>query len=377
MFKKSLVAILIFAVIFFVFFLKFYPTGVKISKLVSGVVFHKDDIIKQTNGHTNILILGIGGGTHDGPDLTDTMIFASIDRTNKKIELVSLPRDLWIPDVHEKVNAIYANAETNKKGSGLAIAEAAVSKIMGQPIHYGFRIDFGGFVKAVDELGGLDISVDNTFDDYAYPITGNEDQSCGHTDAEIQAYTASPSANQTDLIFFPCRFKHIHYDAGLQHMDGETALEFVRSRHALGVEGTDFARSKRQAKVIAAFKQKLFSTDTFLHPDKLLSLFGILKDSIDTDIRNEEIIAFLDQIQTYKSYPIQSAVIDTGGSDHVGLLVNPPMSDYGGAWVIVPRGGVTNYSEIQAYLACELQYPTCIVPNILGDPIATVSAGLK
>ena len=91
-------------------------------------------------------------------------------------------------------------------------------------------MDFSGFVKAIDEVGGLDINVDNTFDDYQYPIDGMEDATCGHTTAELQAM-ASDSADQA-VIDFPCRYMHIHFDKGLQHMNGETALEYVSSRHA-------------------------------------------------------------------------------------------------------------------------------------------------
>ena len=68
-------------------------------------------------------------------------------------------------------------------------------------------------------------------------------------------------------------------------MDGKTALTFVRSRHAEGEEGSDFARSKRQEKIIQAFKDKLFSFQTIINPAKIISLYDILKDSIDTDIK--------------------------------------------------------------------------------------------
>src|SRR5205085_4690423 len=120
----------------------------------------------------------------DGPNLTDTIIFASIDQNNKKVTLVSLPRDLWIPDLQAKINTIYSDGEDKGKGKGLPQAESAIGKILGQPIHYGFRIDFGGFVKAVDEIGGLDIQVERTFDDYAYPVSGKEDETCRHTNQE-------------------------------------------------------------------------------------------------------------------------------------------------------------------------------------------------
>src|SRR5579863_7781894 len=98
----------------------------------------------------NLLLLGVGGGTHDGPDLTDTIIFMHLDPAHKKISLISLPRDLWIPDMQAKVNATYTLASENKAGSGLSVTDNEIGKILGQHIDYGIKPDFSGFVKAVD-----------------------------------------------------------------------------------------------------------------------------------------------------------------------------------------------------------------------------------
>jgi LCP family protein required for cell wall assembly len=312
----------------------------------------------------NLLLLGIGGGTHDGPDLTDTIIFMHIDPISKKVTLVSLPRDLWIPDMSEKVNATYTIASDNKPGSGLPVTETEIGKILGQHIDYGVKIDFNGFVKAVNILGGLDISVDNTFDDYAYPIEGQEDATCGLTQDQIASNSAAiASGSATELESFPCRYKHIHFDQGPTHMDGETALEYVRSRHALGPEGSDFARSKRQEKVISAFKVKLFSVGTILNPVKMIDLINTLSGSLETDIPQSKYIDFIQTAQDMKGAKIISTVIDTGDSENnrYGLLINPPLADYGGAWVLAPRTGATDYSEIQTYVACMITTGNCTV----------------
>jgi len=313
----------------------------------------------------NILLLGIGGGTHEGPDLTDTIIFMHIDPIQKKVTLVSLPRDLWIPDIGSKVNATYTFASEKNPGSGLSVMKTEVGKILGQHIDYAVKIDFGGFVKAVDILGGLDIGVDRTFDDYAYPIEGNEDATCGLTNDQIaSAAAAIASGSATELQSFSCRYKHIHFDKGIAHMNGETALEYVRSRHAVGPEGSDFARSKRQEKIISAFKANLFSVGTLLNPVKVIDLVNTLAGSLETDIKQSQYADFISLAQDMKGAKIASSVLDTGDSenDQYGLLVNPPIStDYGGAWVLVPRAGPIDYSEIQTYVACEISGGNCIV----------------
>ncbi|HVA96856.1 MAG TPA: LCP family protein [Candidatus Acidoferrales bacterium] len=313
----------------------------------------------------NLLLLGVGGAKHDGPDLTDTIIFMHIDPVHKKVMLVSLPRDLWIPDLHAKVNAAYTFANEKSPGSGLLYTKTQIGNILGQHIDYAIKLDFGGFVKAVDIMGGLDIDVARTFDDYAYPITGNEDATCGLTEEQIASDSAAiASGSATELESFPCRYKHIHFDKGISHMDGETALEYVRSRHALGPEGSDFARSKRQEKVISAFKAKLFSLGTLSNPVKVIDLVNTLQGSFETDIPQSKYSDWITIAQDMKGAKISSAVIDTGDTenDQYGLLTNPPISDdYGGAWVLVPRAGPTDYSEIQQYVSCQVAGKNCIV----------------
>ncbi|HEX8931860.1 MAG TPA: LCP family protein [Patescibacteria group bacterium] len=330
------------------------------------LAFNKGIKLKQTPEHRiNVLLLGVGGGTHEGPDLTDTIIFASIDPQSKNTTLVSVPRDIWIPEFGDKINAAYTIGEAKQKGGGLPYAKATVSKVIGQQIDYAVKIDFSGFTKAVDLMGGLDINVDNTFDDYAYPIEGKETDTCGHTDQEIVDLTAQiASASASDLDAFPCRYEHLHFDKGPTHMDGVTALKYVRSRHAEGIEGSDFARSKRQEKVISAFKEKLFSAGTLLNPVKISNLVGVLQGSIETDIKTDEYDDFVRLAQAMQHGKIISLSIDTGNTPDqpYGLLVNPPISsEYNNAWVIVPRVGKEDYSEIQKYITCRINGINCTI----------------
>ncbi len=331
------------------------------------LIFNRNISLKQTDSKINILLLGIGGGSHEGPNLTDTVILANIDPKKNKVTMVSFPRDLWVPDLTgnvKKINQAYADGEAIKKGGGLALAKAVVSKVSGQEIDYGLRIDFSGFIKAVDIVGGLDINVENVFDDYKYPISGKEDDPCGNSDEDIKAFVATASAEIDFQDKFPCRYKHIHFDKGLVHMDGETALEFVRSRHALGVEGGDFARSKRQEKVIQAFKNKVISAQTLVNPTKLISLYNVLAGSIDTDIKQDEFDDFIRLATKMGGAKVESTVIDIGNPaiEKYGLLEEAPISDdYHGLSVLIPRVGNGNFSEIKEYVSCEITKDNCIV----------------
>jgi LCP family protein required for cell wall assembly len=342
----------------FLFLILFFIGGYIFTQLIQFVTpvyeytFNKKIELKKTQEQRiNILLLGIGGGKHEGPLLTDTIILASIDPEKKKATLVSLPRDLWIPSAKAKINTIYAYSEAKNKGSGLQKTKEIVSEILGQRIDYSFRIDFTGFIKAVDMVNGIDVDISRSFEDYEYPIAGKEQEDCGYKDEEFQ----KRATDEAQLEAFPCRYEHLQFEKGVTHMDGETALKFVRSRHALGPEGTDFARSQRQEKVIRAFKDKIFSAGTVLNPVKIIGLIDILKDSIDTDIKRGEYDDFVKLAEKMKQAEINSIVLNVGDQETgtPGLLINPKMSEeFGYQWVIIPRNGSEEYTEIHTYVSC-------------------------
>lgn len=346
----GLLGVLVLGIILFLVF--------RWGSVATETIFNKALDFKREDDKVNILLLGIGGGGHEGPNLTDTIIFASIDAETKKITLVSIPRDFWIPDHQAKINTAYAFAEEKEKGSGLDVSKEVVSEILGQPIDYVIRLDFNGFVKAIDLVGGLDIDVERSFDDYEYPISGKEDDTCGKSEEEVLELATAAS----QLEAFPCRYEHIYYGKGRQHMDGENALKYVRSRHGTGGEGSDFARSKRQEKVISAFRDKVFSLGTILNPVKIVNLYDVLRDSIATDIREEEYDDFIKLAQKMENAKIESVILDFGdeADNRLGLLVNPPISEeFRGQWVITPRAGSGNYSEIQSYVSCKVEGDVC------------------
>ncbi|MBP6882675.1 MAG: LCP family protein [Candidatus Levybacteria bacterium] len=360
-FKKVVFALI--AIVLIGIGVKLAVTMISFAPVVYEFAFNKGIDLKQTTDQrVNILLLGVGGGKHDGPYLTDTIIFISIDPSLKEVKMITLPRDLWITDINAKVNTAYAKGL--KSGKGLALSKASVGKVLGQKIDYGFRIDFNGFIKAVDRLGGITVNVERTFDDYEYPITGSESDTCGFEGEEFEKRATEEAEKQLEA--FPCRYEHLHFDKGVQNMDGETALKYVRSRHAAGDEGTDFARSKRQENVINAVKDKVFSVGTLLDPIKIANLYDVFKDSIDTDIKKEEYDDFVKLAQKMKGTTIESSVIDDSDDLKLGagLLINPPISDtYGGQYVLVPKKGPTDFSNIHSYVTCFVEHEGCLSPS--------------
>lgn len=359
--KKILIIIAVLGILSLLSLSKFLIDMGKISPLFFQLIFNRDIELKKEDSRINLLLLGIGGGNHEGPDLTDTVIFVNLDPVKNKANLVSIPRDLWVPDLKAKINTAYQTGESKKKGGGIILAKSVVEKVLGQSIDYVVRVDFAGFTQAVDIIGGVDVDVEKAFDDYQYPIEGKETDVCGRSQEEVEVFATASS----QLDAFPCRYLHLSFNTGIQHMTGETALRFVRSRHAQGDEGTDFARSKRQEKVLKAMKDKAFSMETLLNPVKLASLYSALSSNIDTNIEESELDDFVRLAQKMRGAKIQSTVLDYGDdkTNRPGLLFNPLRSqEYGNQWVLIPRIGAENYKEIQEYVECEIKTGNCPIP---------------
>ncbi len=328
----------LFTVIFAITVMLVFSSRVLISDQSSTSWFSKIPILSQLKhlaesadkklkgedrDRINILLLGMGGKNHDGSNLTDTIIVASLQPSTGKVAMVSVPRDMVVPieDMGwQKINSVNAYAESDNPGSGGLAVSQAVSDVLLTPIDYYVRVDFAGFIDIIDKVGGINVDVENTLDDYNYPIMGRED--------------AEP---------YDSRFEHLHIDTGEQTMDGALALKYARSRHAAGVEGSDFARARRQQKIIEAVKDKLLNFNLLLNPQLITDIIGDLQDHISTNLQVWEIVKLWSKFKDVTSGDITNKVLDNGPN---GLLVDS-ISDQG-AYILLPRSG--DFAEIQYYV---------------------------
>lgn len=326
----------------------------------------------QNNEPLNILLLGYGGGNHDGAYLTDSMMLARIVPAKKIIYLISIPRDLWvkIPTAGMvvepmKINAAYAigvddsdypNKLANYTGDngGGNLAKMVVSQVTGLPISNYLALDFSGFVKSIDVLGGVDINVEIAFDDPEYPIDGKETDTCGLSDNDIKARAATMAAQLPKA--FSCRYKNLHFAKGLQHMTGEQALDYVRSRHSLQ-DGTDFGRAKRQRNLIAAVKSKLLQVNSL---PKFLPFLASIKNNYATDFSAGDIAAFIPKAAILGQYQIQSLALTD--ENFLNLTWSPD-----GQSILAPKAGVDNFSEIQQWLSAPVINPNASSSAVKAD----------
>ncbi|OGG34464.1 hypothetical protein A2363_00445 [Candidatus Gottesmanbacteria bacterium RIFOXYB1_FULL_47_11] len=292
---------------------------------VAKLVFNGGAPLASSSDRTNILLLGIGGGNHEGSDLTDTMMVLSLDNKKKTSAFISVPRDIWSETLKDRVNSAYHYGEEKKKGGGLLLAKVTVEDIVGMPIHYAVVVDFSGFQNLIDQVDGIEVVVPTAFTDTQYPKPGMEESTC--------------PGDPTNA----CVYETVHFDAGLQHMDGARALVYARSRHAEGDEGSDFARSRRQQLIIVALKNKLMRPLTWFTVSRMKSLPSVLDDATDMDMTMSEALT------------IGKRFVGVGENDIKKIsfedkLEVPPSYVYG-KYVLVPT---EDWESIHSYIKAQV-----------------------
>jgi len=288
------------------------------NRLLNFVPIAEKELEGENEDRINILLLGIGGESHEAGNLTDTIIVVSLQPSTGQLALLSLPRDLTSPiNGWRKINSINTYAEKENPGSGGEATTKAIGELLKINIPYYVRVDFNGFEKIIDELGGVTINVENSFTDYMYPVRGREE---------------NPD--------YYSRFEKLSFTSGPTKMDGELALKYARSRHAAGIEGSDFARAKRQQLLLEAVKAKLTSHETLLSPVVLGKLINELNKNLATNLSPWEMIKLWELSKKIEKNKIINRVLNDAPDNY---LIAGKGQD--GAYILTPRTG--NFLEIR------------------------------
>ncbi len=324
-------AIMVLA-IFFVF--KIISTAVFYTMNFSpGDIFFMfaGDVTKDEMYRTNVLAVGIGGGDHDAPDLTDSMIVVSYNHNTKIASMLSIPRDLYvkIPGYgSSRINKIYENLKPEYGSArALEILSDTAEQVSNLDIHYYMKVDFKGFKDVVDILDGIDVDVKETIHDEFYP---NE--------------------NYGSELF--------HIDAGLQHMDSETALKYARSRHTT----SDFDRAQRQQQLIMAIKEKAEDKKLLTSPMKLKKLWDAFNENVETNMAFTKMVSFARIAKNFDTSRMVSKVLrDIEIVQEGGFLYTPEREFYGGAFVLRPWG--ETYKHVHEYTSMIFDTPEVYLEN--------------
>jgi LCP family protein required for cell wall assembly len=243
----------------------------------------------------NILVLGVDTRADGGDQNADVIIIARLDLEHQTMHSVSIPRDLLveIPGHGEgKINGAYnlgVQEDSDSRVGGVGLMRDTIEHNFGIPIDEYVMIDFEGFEEVVDSVGGIDITVPEAINDTEYPTE----------DYGITTFTVP---------------------AGRQHMDGETALAYARTRHG----DSDDARRDRQILVIQALFNKGKQIGSLT---RIADLIVALGDTALTSFHFDEQLG------------LAAMALDMSQSQIDMQSLNPPLIEPGetaeGAWVYV------------------------------------------
>ncbi|MDD3793658.1 MAG: LCP family protein [Candidatus Gracilibacteria bacterium] len=286
---------------------------------------------EQDENNLNILVVGRGGGNHDAPDLTDTIILTKINTKDKIISMLSIPRDLYVKypgndNYYGRINGIYSRYMHQKQSDsyGMEMLEKKISEITGEKIDHYINIDFNGFKEIIDTIGGINIEIPENFVDYQYP-DGNGS------------------------------YKTLVFKKGIWLFDGENALKYVRSRHST----SDFDRSLRQQKVINAIKEKLTAGYFFSSPMKIKELYDVFNKNVKTDIGLSKILKLAYAVSSKDDFELNSSNMNdtcfyySDSCQKGGILYVPNRDLFGGMSILLINGTdlgkLSNYEESIKY----------------------------
>ena len=246
-------------------------------------VAHGNNSDILSGGRINILLLGSDTDQKFQKSyLAQTDIVVTIDPATKSVGMLSIPRDLFVnvPGYGMmKLDEAFYYGDTYHHHDGVGLSRLTISQDFGIPINYYAWVGLTGFIKVVDTAGGVDIDVAHPITDDIYP---------------------DDTANSKDVY----AYKRLYLAPGPQHLEGPTALEYVRSRHADLVG--DFGRSARQQQVLSSLKTKLVNSSII---GKLPELAKDMNGSLKTDMQILDIIKLMNFARTIDANKIQRVIL--------------------------------------------------------------------
>lgn len=294
----------------------------------------------------DILLVGIRG--YDGSGewgkgewLADTIILASFNTLNNKVAVISIPRDLYV-DIPEhgkdKINAVYSIGETrNFGGGGLQLMKGIVSHVTGVYVDHAVSVDFKGFEKIIDQLGGIAIYRATSF------VESKQWLQDGHEGKRYWRLTESATSTATSTTVIEPVAWEFYVPAGYNTMNSEEALYYARSRYS----SSDFDRMRRQQEVIDAIKAKALSLGVIANPVKIFNILDAVEKNVRTDMSVGAMKDLLDLAQKTKIQEFKKAILD---SSEGGLLIEDRVD---GLYVLLPKTG--DYSQIQEFIKSIVQ----------------------
>ena len=306
-------------------------------QMLSLVQTARQTTIPWENDRLTFLLLGTDAMQNRGNQtvLTDTMLLASLNKNGPTLSLYSLPRDTWSPEYKTKINALYAYGAERYPNEPERFPREVVAQMTGVNPQYTIVLDMTTVQKIIDALGGVEVDVVEAFVDTQFP----------REDVDVR------TVRDPKLLY-----KTVSFEAGKQMMDGQRAMEFMRSRHSVGEQGTDTARGSRQQQVLMALFQRIQNIRMFVdHPEIAGTLYQIYQDRFQRNFPVETILALgLALRSNIQHLRINQATASTFPQNINGVLEHPKdAKPYDNQWVYVVRNTKEFQKEVKQKLGLE------------------------
>lgn len=335
-FLKSFILITLVSVIVALYFvlLMFQKTSVLLQKYPDYLINTLSSIDKnnpyQTKEKINFIILGLDKRDDllEKTNTTDTIMFVSVNLKNQKINMISLPRDLWFYNTNSKINEIYPQSLENY--NQLQYIKEQFNNLTNQPIDHVVVLTTDNLIKFVKIIGGVDIFLENGFIDNQYPNP---------------EYIKNPNSGVS-------KYKTIEFKSGLISLDESNITEFVRSRKGsdtVSKGGTDLARIQRQQLLLEALFNKLKSGQIVNKNLNIFELYQYWDKEIIKDVSDLNILQILTILrENISKLTLNKIEVPVGTNPKNGIIYHPD-TFINKQWVFIPSD--KDYQSFQEFIA--------------------------
>ncbi len=289
----------------------------------------------EDRGHVNLLLAGnsVDDPGHGGASLTDSIMILSIDTSTHKAYMFSVPRDMWVNipgEGYGKINSAYPLgnsdnfSEAGFPSGGMGLLEKTIERHFQIPIDYYALVNYTALKNIVNAVGGVDVNIQST-------------DPRGLYDPNISVADNGP----------------LKLPNGINHLDGQTALNLSRARGdptgdgrvGYGFPRSDFDRTEHQRQLITAIQDKMSSAGVLVNPIKLGKVLDGIGTNVTTDMKINEARKLVSLVRGIGSANMQPIALQTTTKNYLRSYTSAS-----GQSALIPAAGIDDYSDIQGFI---------------------------
>ncbi len=236
----------------------------------SSLVVVRDDLPLIDNT-MNIVGMVVSDDTRSYTTEIEALVVIHVDFSHGSIDLVHIPRDVWVSAREDTLERAYGYGEHKQPGGGIRLVKAEVSSIIGQPVQYGVVVPYRQFALMINVLGGVSVDVPHAFTDERFPVDGKENVLC---EGEVS---------------HGCRYRVVSFDQGTERMDGDRALDYMRSTVSIERGEVLWDRNNRQQEVLSAMSEDITNRWENVELSTFIDMGRVFRTTAITDMSSRDV----------------------------------------------------------------------------------------